>query len=60
MEDEHTIHMEVFQYEPSSEAIIWEYNGKNLEEAMQEYVEARIFDGKTFWKVEHEIEWVDD
>lgn len=59
MLDEDTVHMEVFQYNPSSEDIIWEYNGKNLEEALEEYVEARIFDGKTFWEVEHEIEWVD-
>lgn len=53
------VHMEVFQCEPVAEKYIWEYNGKSLSEGQEEFQKAPIFNGKTFWQVEQEIEWVD-
>ena len=53
-------HMEIFQYLPPSEKDIWEYDGSSMEECLNAFLDARIFDDKTFWEVESEIEWVDD
>lgn len=45
---------------PPSEEDIWECNAATMEECLIAFLDARIFDGKTFWEVESEIEWVDD
>ncbi len=45
---------------PPSEEDIWECNAATMEECLNAFLDARIFDGKTFWEVESEIEWVDD
>ena len=52
--------MEVFQTEPPADGYIWEYNGKSMNEGQELFQSAPIFDGKTFWEVEQEIQWVDD
>ena len=54
-----TIHMEVFQVEPSKDEYIWEYNGNSICEGQVAFQEAPIFNGKSFWEVEKEIEWID-
>lgn len=53
------VHMELFQYEPARDGYIWEYNGKSLSEGQEAFQKARIFNGKTFWEAEKNIEWVD-
>jgi hypothetical protein len=53
-------HMEVVQYKPASEGYIWEHDDQSMENCLSAFVEAPIFDGKRFWDVEQEIEWVDD
>ena len=53
-------HMEIFQYQPSSDDYIWEHNDVSMEKCLDEFIKAPIFDGKTFWDVEQEIQWVDD
>ncbi|MBQ9306325.1 MAG: hypothetical protein IJ229_00255 [Clostridia bacterium] len=53
-------HMEIFQYSPPSETDIWECDAATMEACLNAFLDARIFDGKTFWEVESEIEWVDD
>lgn len=53
------VHMEVFQTEPAKDEYVWEYNGKSLSEGQNEFQKAKIFNGKTFWQVEKDIEWVD-
>ena len=58
--DDKTVHMEVFQTEPPADGYIWEYNGKSMIEGQSEFQSAPIFEGKTFWEVEQEIQWVDD
>lgn len=51
--------MEVFQHEPPSEQYIWEIKNLSLEVCYNEFTNAKIFEGKTFWEVEKEIELVD-
>ena len=55
----HISHMEVFQYQPPSEDYIWEIDSDSMEKCLEAFLEAPIFDGKTFWEAESEIEWVD-
>ena len=54
------IHMEVSQYQTSKDQATWEYDGKTIEECHEAFLRAPIFDGKTFWDAEQDIEWVDD
>ena len=60
MLNSNTIHMEVFQVEPSKEDYIWEYNGNSISEGQEAFQNAPIFNGKTFWEVEKDIEWTED
>ena len=60
MPSDHSVHMEIFQYQPSDEKWLWKYNGKSIEECLHAFLSAQIFDGKTFWDAEQEIEWVDN
>ena len=53
-------HMEVFQYNPPGDGYVWEYDSKSpSDDGLEAFLEAPIFDGKTFWEAESEIEWVD-
>ena len=45
---------------PPSEKDIWECDASTMEECLNAFLDARIFDGKTFWEVESGVEWVDD
>ena len=54
------VHMEIFQSEPSSEICLWEHNGQTIEECQNAFLNAPIFDGKSFWDAEQQIQWVDD
>ena len=55
-----TVHMEVTQYQPQSEQSVWEYDGDTIEECQQAFIKAPIFNGKSFWNVEPDIEWLDE
>ena len=59
MPDDNSVHMEVFQTEPAADGYIWVYDGCCISEGQEAFQEAPIFNGKTFWNVESEIEWVD-
>ena len=48
------------QVDPEKDGCIWEYDGKTIEECHEAFLGAPIFDGKTFWDAEQDIEWVDD
>ena len=54
------VHMEIFQYQPPSSQCLWEFDGKTIEECQSAFLAAPIFNGKTFWDAEREIEWVDE
>ena len=58
MEDDR-VHMEVFQTEPPKDEYIWEYNGFSIIEGQEAFQYAPIFNNRTFWEVEKDIEWVD-
>ena len=60
MPDPETVHMEVVQYQPSSEKEIWSHNDTTIERCQQAFIKAPLFDGRSFWDAEQEIEWVDD
>ena len=52
-------HMEIMEcFAPYN--YLWEYDGPDYQECGDAFQEAPIFDGKTFWDVEHEIEWLDE
>lgn len=59
MLDDKSIHMEIFQVDPAKDDYVWVYNGKSILEGQVAFQKAPIFNGKTFWEVEKDIEWVD-
>lgn len=60
MTDSNRVHMEIIQYFPASDREVWSYDGKTIDECWQAFVHAPIFDGRSFWNVEKNIEWLDD
>lgn len=52
-------HMETYQYEPYDDDWFWSYDCDPGEDDVKVFVEAPIFEGKTFWEVEQDIQWVD-
>lgn len=60
MPDNNSVHMEIFQYAPADEKVVWQHDGKNIEECYQDFIDSPIFKGKKFWDAENDIEWVDD
>lgn len=54
------VHMELYEHEPPSEGVVWEYDGAAIDEGIEDFIKAPIFNKKTFWEVEEDIQWVDD
>ena len=52
--------LEVYVFEPPEDDFEWRAYSDELKYPVEEFEKAKIFDGKTFWEVEGEIEWVDD
>lgn len=52
-------HMEVMMRFPPYECV-WEHDDPSAMKCLEEFLKAPIFDGKTFWEVEEEIEWFDE
>lgn len=50
--------MTVDQWDPPVEDYIWSTQGETMEQCFNEFLEAHIFDGRTFWDTESEMEWV--
>jgi len=53
-------HMEIFQYVPSSDGFLWIHDDDSMLKCLEAFLDAPIFNGKTFWEAESEIEWVDN
>ena len=51
--------MEIFKHIPAEEDFIWECEEETYLECLNRFTNEPIFDGKTFWEVEQEIEWGD-
>jgi len=50
------------QWEPFVEpwqGYLWKHSADSMKKCVDAFLEAPIFDGKRFWDVEAEIEWVD-
>ena len=45
---------------PSEYKYIWEYKSKDSSECVNAFLNAPLFDGKTFMDVENEITWTDE
>ncbi len=50
--------MEIYHMDPPYEDF-WSFFGADSGVCGDAFLEAPIFDGKTFWEVEQEIEWFD-
>ncbi len=57
MDESYTLEMQLWEPE---QKIVWSYTGSSLLECREEYLKATLYDGKTFWEVEKDIEWVDE
>ena len=53
-------HMEIQQHIPWTTDNVWEVKGTSMQICMEKFLEARIFNGRTFWEVEDKIEWLDE
>ena len=51
-----------FERLPSNEPFKYEYEifGNSVEEVKQEFLKAKIFDGKSFLEVENDLAWLDE
>ena len=47
-------------WEPPSDDYLWKQGGDEHNYPVEQFLQAPLFDGKTFWEVEQEIEWVDE
>lgn len=52
--------MEIQQHIPWSSELVWHTQSSSMQECLEEFEKAPIFNGKSFWDVESEIEWVDE
>lgn len=52
-------HLILYRWEPTFDHI-WESIDEIGPFRVEKFLSAPLFDGKTFWEVESEIEWVDD
>ena len=51
--------LELYVLEPSDSCFEWRAYSKDKNYPVSEFVSAKIFNGKSFWEVEKDIEWVD-
>ena len=58
-EDEKRI-LVVYIFEPADNDFEWRAVSNVRDYPVAEFEAAKIFDGKSFWEVEKDIEWVDD
>ena len=48
------------QWEPHTDDwLIWEHSADSMSKCADAFLDAPIFDGRKFWDVEKEIEWID-
>ena len=53
-----TYYFELQQWEPTS-AVLWSVEGLDRLNSLEAFLKEPLFDGKTFWEAEKEMEWVD-
>ena len=52
-------HLLLDRWEPPADDYFWERESPRGSYAVEEFLSAPIWDGKTFWQAEQEMEWVD-
>ena len=50
---------ELQQWEPEVK-MLWYVEGLDNQSSLDKFLEQPLFDGKTFWDAEQDIEWVED
>lgn len=53
-------HLVLDKWDPPGDDYIWVGESERGAFCVEDFLNAKIFDDKTFWEVEQEIEWVDD
>lgn len=51
--------LEMYVFEPVDSNFEWRFVSENGSYPVPEFESAAVFNGKTFWQVEQDIEWVD-
>ena len=59
--EEFTLELEQMEPEPKQNRPLWTKtcSWDRKQEIVESFLKAPVFDGKTFWQAEQEIEWVD-
>ncbi|MBQ0014364.1 MAG: hypothetical protein KBS82_03475 [Oscillospiraceae bacterium] len=52
-------HIEIQRHLPFSPNLIWSFEGSSMQECVSAFEIEPLFDGKTFWQAEEDIEWLD-
>ena len=47
------------RWEPASYDYVWKMAGTDKNYPVKEFLKAKLFNGKTFYEVEKDIEWID-
>lgn len=58
LKEERVYSLYLDRWEPPSDDYIWRASSAK-DYPVDQFLEAKIFDGKSFWNVENEIEWID-
>lgn len=51
--------LELYILEPIDDDFRWQAISKNNNYPVEEFENAKIFEGKSFWEIEKDIEWID-
>ena len=57
--DDGTYYFELQQWEPTA-SVLWSVQGLDRPAGLDAFLKEPLFDGKTFWECEKEMEWVDE
>ncbi len=57
--DDGTYYFELQIWEPYGD-VLWSVQGLDRQGSFEAFMEQPLFDGKKFWDVEQEMEWVDE
>ena len=56
---ENAFHFELQLWVPE-EKTLWKTSNSHMYDCVEEFLDAPLFDGKTFWDIETEMQWVDE
>ncbi len=52
-------HYEIYEVDTQNNTVLWECTKETIDECYNFFLLANIFNGKSFWEVEQEIQWID-